>query len=224
MICFRHCRFMALHFQIIIVSKQVLIPLDGFFCFRQQSLSYLFGHFTAQARRTDNQTFVIFLQLVPVCTGTHIVTFGPCPRNQFYQVMIPLLVFGEHNQVIPALVRLSLLFIHCTASHIHLTAYDRLEQSPFRIHYFSFTVSNLGIFIRTLHFTGFNSCNPLLQVLYFSFRTSIFLINIVRKLFNGEHVSMVRNGNTFHPVFHSLIDQCTDTGLTIQKRILRMDV
>jgi len=73
-------RFMTLHLKIEIVTKQVLIPLYGFFGFRKLSGSNPFRYFTTKTSRTDNQSFMILLKFATVCTRTHIVPPRPCVR------------------------------------------------------------------------------------------------------------------------------------------------
>jgi len=215
MIGTRDSSFMALKFQIIIFSKKVLIPLDGFLSFIQQTLRYLFRHLPTQTGRTDNQAFVIFLQLIPVGTWTHIISVSPCMRYQLDKVMIALFILCQYYQVITTLIRLSLFFIHRATGHIHLTTNDGLKQSGLSFSYFSFTDRYFGLLVFTFHFTGFNSGNTFFLILYFPLRSTIFLIDIISKLLDTEHISMIGYGNSLHPIFHGFIYQSTDAGLTI---------
>ena len=138
--------------------------------------------------------------------------------------MITFLILGKYNQVITALVRLPFFQVHRTAGDVHLTTDNRFKELVLRLHDLRLAGSYLRLLILTLHCAGFNPCNPLLQILDFPFRTAILLIDIVRKFLDAEHISMIGHGNTLHPIFHGFIYQTGDTCLTIQKRILRMNV
>ncbi len=138
--------------------------------------------------------------------------------------MIAFFVLSQYNQVITALVWLSFFQIHCAARHIHFTTDDGFEKFVFRFHYLGFASGNLRFFVLTLYGTGFNSRYPLFQVLDFTFRTAILLIDVVRKFLDTEHISMIGHGNTLHSILHRLIDQTSHACLTIQERILGMDM
>ena len=101
--------FMSLQFQIEIASKQILVPLNSFFCFFYLSLKNFSRHFPCKTGRTNNQSLVIFFQFHTVSTRTHVKAFRPSLGHQFNQVVIALLIFSQHHQVITALVRLSFL-------------------------------------------------------------------------------------------------------------------
>ena len=126
--------------------------------------------------------------------------------------------------MITALVLFAFFQIHCAAGNIHFAPNNRFEQFVFRLHYLCFTSCNLRLFIFTLYGAGFNSHQPFFQVLDFTFRTTILLIDVVRKFLNTEHISMIGHGNTLHSILHCFIDQTSDASLTVQKGILRMDV
>ena len=111
MIGTRHGGLMPLQLQVKIIAKHPLVPLDSLFGLIQFSLNDFARHFARHTSRTDNQSFVIFLQLHPIGTRTHIISLRPCLRHQFYQVMIASLILGQHHQVITALVVFSILII-----------------------------------------------------------------------------------------------------------------
>ena len=145
-------------------------------------------------------------------------------RYKFYQIVIPLLILCQHNQVIATLVRLPLLLIHGSAGHIHFTAYNRLEQLAFRFCHLGTTIGNLRFLVFTLYLTAFNTGNPFLEVLYLPLWPAVLLVDIVGELLDTEHISMVGHGNAFHTILHGLVNQPADTCLTIQKRVLGMDM
>ena len=138
--------------------------------------------------------------------------------------MITFLVLCQYDQVITALVGFSLFQIHRAARHIHFTTDDGFEEFVFRFYYPGFASGNLRFFIFTFYRTGFDSCYPLLQVFDFTFRAAILFIDIVRKFLDTEHISMIGHSNTLHSILHCFIDQTSDACLTIQERILGMDM
>ena len=74
------------------------------------------------------------------------------------------------------------------------------------------------------YLTALYACNTLLQVFYFPFRTTVLFVNIVGELFDAKHVAMVGYGNPLHSILHRFVHQAAHAGLTIEKRILGMDV
>ena len=52
---------MALQFQVIVVAKHTMIPLNGFTCSGNIAFQYLMGNLTGNTGRADYQTLMIFL-------------------------------------------------------------------------------------------------------------------------------------------------------------------
>ena len=138
--------------------------------------------------------------------------------------MITSFVLRQYNQVVTALVGLTLFLIHCTAGHIHFATDDRLEQFIFGFRYLRFASRYLRFLILTCYFTALYTGNPLFQVFYFPFRTTVLFINIVGEFLDTEHIAMIGNGNTFHTILHRLVYQTAHTGLAVKERILGMYV
>jgi len=72
---------------------------------------------------------VVLFQLFMVGSGTVIVTFGPGMGHNLHQVFVPLIIFGQQNQVPAPGVFLNLLTLLQTAipGHIDLTTDDGFE-------------------------------------------------------------------------------------------------
>ena len=66
--------------------------------------------------------------------------------------------------------------------------------------------------------------NALLQVLDFSVRPPVLLVDIVEELLDAEHVAMIGHRNTPHAVGHRLVYQPGNGSLSVQYGILGMDV
>ena len=93
------------------------------------TLEDLCRHFTSDTGRTDNQSFMIFLQLLMIRSRTVIEAIHPGVTDKLDQVLIAKFVLGQHNQVIATQVLLGLLQVHVAPSgHIHLTSEDGLER------------------------------------------------------------------------------------------------
>ncbi len=122
--------------------------------------------------------------------------------------MITFFILRQYNQMITALVELTL-----SLSIVRRATY--ISQPMMGLNSFCFPLLLFWLYNRqspSLYYHIppylFPVRNSFLQVLLsHSFGTAILFINVVRKLFNGEHVSMIRNGNALHPVLHRLVDQ-----------------
>ena len=219
-----HRSLMTLQLQIEITSENAFVPLDCFFRLIQFSLKNLSRNFSGDTSRADNQPFVVFLQLHPVGTGTHIVPLGPSFGYQLYQVVITFFILRQDHQVITALVGLSISIEHASTSHIHFTSEDRLEQFLFGSLQLFPACFQLCHRIFTFYLSLLQTGNFLLQILYFTIGLTIFLIDIVKELLNPEHIAMIGYGNTLHTVGYRLIHQTRDRSLAVENRILGMNM
>ena len=73
----RVLHLMALQLKIVVVAKQIVIPLHGLTGTGHIALQNLGRHFACNAGRADNQSLVVALQVGTVGTGTHVVTVHP---------------------------------------------------------------------------------------------------------------------------------------------------
>ena len=72
---------------------------------------------------------MILLKIGAVGTRTHVIAVYPRARNQLNKVLVSVVVFGKHYEVVSAHVALLfLLVVLCTARHIHLAAEYGLER------------------------------------------------------------------------------------------------
>ena len=159
---------------------------------------------------------MIFLQFAPVGTRAHIISFRPGTRYQLYQIVVSHFILGKHHQVIATLVGFSFLFIHRAACHIHFTAYNRFEDTAFSLFQFRFTFSNPFLSIGTI-FLFLQQCQLFFQVFDFTINGTILLVHVITELLNGKHASMIGHRYPLHTVGNRLVNQRTDTGLTIEK-------
>ena len=218
----RHGSLMTLQLQIKVVAKEVLIPADGFLGLLIQVVGNLLGNFTTQAGGADNQPFVILLQFVSIGTRTHIITLRPSMRHQLDKVVVAFLILSQHHQVIAALVGFTFFLVHRTTCYVHLTTDNRFKDTSFRRCNFLPAICQCSFLVLAFLLTTLDVGHLLLQVLDFSFRTTVLLIDVVGEFFDAEHVAMVGHRDASHTVLHSLVHQAADTGLAIQQRILSM--
>ena len=118
---------MELKLKIVVIAKEVTIPLDTLLGSSQVALSDEFWNLATQTSRAANKTFVILLQLATLGTWSHIISVGPGTRHQLDEVVVALLVLSQENEVITTLVNLTLTQSHTTTCHIDLTANDSLK-------------------------------------------------------------------------------------------------
>ena len=120
---------MTLQLEIVVVAEDPVVPAGGFLGALDIAFKDLGRHLTGDTRRTDNQIFVIFLQVVAVGTRAVIVSVGPGPADELDQILIAMVVLCQHNEVIARLVAGFLVFVLLVmVGHIHLTAEDGLER------------------------------------------------------------------------------------------------
>ena len=119
---------MALQLQIIVITENTLVPLDGLTGTGDVTLQNLVRHLASYTGRTHDQSFVIAFQVGTVGARSHVETVNPRARDEFDQVLVALIVLRQHNQVIAALVFLAILFLfRPILSDIHLAAENGFE-------------------------------------------------------------------------------------------------
>ena len=96
--------FVALQLQIVVVAKYTLMPFDGLAGTGNVTVQYLLGHFASNTCRADDEALMVLLQILAVSTWTHIETVHPRTTHQFDEVLVSLVVLGQHNEVIATLV------------------------------------------------------------------------------------------------------------------------
>ena len=213
---------MTLQFEVIVVAKEILIPLDGLLGLVQLVIDQGTGHLTGNASRADNQPLVILFEFTPVGTGTHIVPFGPGTRHQFDEVVVPLLILSQHHQVISALVRFTLTMSHRATGHVHLTTDDGLEDACLGLSHLRAALGNGGLRVISGFLPALQGSNPFLQVFDFPLGATVLLVDVVGELLDAKHISMVGHGNATHAILHGLIDQSGHAGLAIKQGVLSM--
>ena len=206
---------MTLEFQIIVIAKEILEPENGLFCLLIIVIKQRLGHLPRQTGRRNDQSFMVLLQQLAVDTGTGIETVCPSAGNDFTQVMVACLVFGQKDQVIAAGVLL--VFLHQPTArriclrhtgHIRLTAEDRLEDLEFQLRNLALTFRH-GIRIRKF-----------LQLRLFLLEVILYLlimfIHKIEILLDAEHIPMVRYSHGVHAHTKTLRHQIGNLGHSIQ--------
>ena len=119
----------ALQLQVIVITKQLFIPSSSLPCSLQVSGKHLGRHFTCDTGRTDNQVFMVFLQVFPVGTRTSVESVNPSIAHQFDQILVSMIVLGQHDQVIATSVSTVLVLVGLGPScHIHFTSENGFER------------------------------------------------------------------------------------------------
>ena len=120
-------RLVALQFQVVIVTKHALEPLDGLTCLGHLAAHDELRHLASQTGRAADDTLVVLLQFAMVGSGMIVHALGPGVGDDFDEVLVALQVLGQQNQVV-AVISLVTAVMAVLPGYIHLAAEDRLEQ------------------------------------------------------------------------------------------------
>ena len=240
-----HRRLVTLQFQIVVVAENLFEPENRLLGSGQVAGQYLAGNLSAQTGRADNQPLVVFFEFVLIGTGTRIEPFGPPFRHQLDQVVIPFQVLGQDHQVVTALVDrtaahrdaahlvdhgtphlagCSLLVGEPAAGHIHFAAENGFEDFCFEAGYLLTQGLQLGLLVGHLLGAALNGFDALLRFFDIVLHRTVFLLHQIEKLLYPEHVAMVGQRQPLHAVFHGLVDQSRNRGLSVENRILGVNV
>ena len=121
--------FVTLQLEVIVVTPNVVEPLDGFFCSGKVAVRYFLWHFATDAGRADDEAFVELLQVLVVSTGSPVKAVHPRARDELDEVVIALEVLGENDKM-PTRLDFLTAFVHILVAvpcHIHFAAEDGLE-------------------------------------------------------------------------------------------------
>ena len=241
----RHGGLVALQLQVVVVAENPLEPQDGLLGSRQVARQYFAGNLATQTGRADDEPLVIFLEFVLVGTGTRVETLGPPFRHQLDEVVIPLQILGQHNQVITAIIdgtladgdavhlvdhgtahlaRSGLLVGEPTAGHIHLATQDGFEYLGFEVGYLLAQRGQLGLLVVDRFVALLDGIDAFLYLFDVILHRTVFLLHQIEKLFYPEHVAVVGQGQALHAVFHGLVDQRRYGSLSVENRVLGVNV
>ena len=201
MIGTRHSGLMTLEFQVVIIAKHALIPLYSLLRFFAVAIHNSTRHLATQARRAHNQTLMMLGQLLMVGPRVHIEPVGPRFRHQFHQIVIAGKILRQHYQVPTAVVLVGMgrLLIIC---HIHLTTEYRHEAPALCLSNLLFQLMHFSLihfFLKPLRIQLFA------KALYLLFHIAVLPFHIVMKLLYAEHIAMVGQGHTAHPIGYGFI-------------------
>ena len=125
----RVLHLMTLELKIIIIAKQVMIPLTCLTRTVDVAFQDLRRHLTGNTRREHNQSLVVLLQFGTVGTGFIVVALHPCMADEFDKIFVTLIVLCQYNKVVAAVVAVLLNLIeHAVMGNVHLAAIDGLER------------------------------------------------------------------------------------------------
>ena len=217
--------FVQLQFEIVIVAEDFFVPQDRLLSLFEVVRRDGARHLAGQTGRTADQPLVVLLQLHAVRSRTHVETLGPRFRNDLYQVVIALEVFGQQDQVVAALVGLSLLVVQPAARHVDLAADDGLEsQLAAQLLQLPLALGDLRSGVRRSLRTVFEGGDPGLAFGGLVLEFALDLLDVVVELLDTEHVAVIRHGDAGLTVVHGLVHEPLDAGLSVENRILGMYV
>ena len=119
----------ALQLEIVVVAKHPVIPLAGLTRSLYVAMDNLRRHLTGNTGRAHDEVLMIFLQVGTVGTRTIVVAVHPGAGDEFDEVLIAVIVFGQHNEVITRVVAVLLhLVLLAVAGNVHLATENGLER------------------------------------------------------------------------------------------------
>ena len=220
----RRMRLVALQLEVEIFAEEPLEPQQ-----RLLGLVLLTGHdqlrdLAPEASRGDDQPLVIALQKLLVDPRIAIKALRPGQRNELDEVLVAREILSQDQEVPAAQVVLFLLLEPTVARAVALAADDRLEETLATgadlLREFAYA---LRLLLRRMLLIA-ERTQLLLAVLDGGGVLTILLLDLVVKLLDAKHVSMIGQGDGRHAVALRLIDQRIDRRLAIEQRVLRMNV
>ncbi len=210
----------ALELQVVVIAKHTVIPVNHLACTLNVAMHDALWHFAAQACRAAYYALVMCGNVVVVGAGMTVETFGPPLRHNLHQVVIPLGILGQQDEVTANVVLVG-VGMHVFVGNIYLAAKDGLENLTF-----------LGLNI------AFKFCYGLVTCIFFAFfflelflqflnslgYSRVLAVYVVVQLLDAKHVAMVGQRHSFHPVGNSLVDHAFHRCLAVKNRVLRMHV
>ena len=179
------------------------------------------GYLARQTGRAADQPFAMLRDLRTVRSRTHVETLGPRLRYDLNQVVVTLEVLCQQDEVVTALVGLSLLVLQTTARHVDLAADDRLEIG-LALQLRELLLASLDRILRSALAAKVVELALAVGRLLLVFAPH--LLHVVEELLDAEHVAVIRHGDAGLPVRHRLVHEPLDAGLPVENRILRMYV
>ena len=124
----RVLHFVPLQLEVIVVAENALVPLQGLLGTLKVALEYLGRHLAGYARRADNKSLVVRLEVGAVGTRTHVEAVYPCTADKLDKVLVALVVLCQYYKVVTALVAFLLNLVGLGAAcNVHLASEYGLE-------------------------------------------------------------------------------------------------
>ena len=229
--------FMTLQLQIEVIAKDTFEPFHTAPGCLKVISNDVFWYLASEACRTDYETLMIFLQLRVVGTGPHVESVGPRVTDQFNQIVVTFLILGQYHQMPTRLVFTAFPMRHTAPGYIHFTTENRFETqcAASQFHFFITCREQLLLtFSHVRHFLFFlrvwlitsvcNGCTVCLQLFQVVFGRALDVIHIIEVLLYTHHIAMIGNGHAAHAVLDSLVHQALHAALSVEYRILCMNV
>ena len=120
-----------LDFKIVVIPEHLLVPFYGLFGPIHVSGVYQAWNLSCDARRAADEVRGILLNDLVRHSRTVVHTFYMPGGHDFHQVLVSVVVLGEQNQMVVALVLGILEPVVVMRGHIYLASYDRLYPRMF---------------------------------------------------------------------------------------------
>ena len=143
----------ALELEVIVVAKHAMIPLTRLAGSLDVAMQNLGGYLAGDTCRADDEVFVVALEVGAVGTRTIVVAICPRIGDELDEILVTIIVLGQHDEVVTAVVAhlLDLVFL-AAARHIHLTTQDGLERlEPLLLALLVDTGAVVGQFLDAIH-------------------------------------------------------------------------
>ncbi len=94
----------TLELEVVVVAEHLLVPQNRLLGLFDTSVAVEGRDFAGDAGGTDDKSLAVFLKMGVVRAGAEVEAVGPCLADELHQVVIPLLVFSENDEVRPLVV------------------------------------------------------------------------------------------------------------------------
>ncbi len=125
LVLLRIARAVELHFEVVILAEHPLEPLDHAFGLLHVVAHDGLGQLAAQAGRAADEPFVVLLEELFVHARLVVETLGEGVGDHLAEVVIPLQVLGQQNEVVAGL--LVLVLLETVAHDVDFAAEDGLD-------------------------------------------------------------------------------------------------
>ena len=122
-----HLGLVKHHLQIIILTKDAPVPFCCLSCTLVVPCHEVSGNLAGKAGGTADQVFMVFLQCLVGYAGPVVKSVDKALGAYLHQILVAVVVLGQENQVVVALVVVVLEMVVIVARNVYLAADQRLD-------------------------------------------------------------------------------------------------